>query len=242
MIDPLTATLIVVIVFFAAFVQCLSGFGFAVLIMPIITLVLGLQTAAPMVALTALTVYTINLARYRRAINVGEVLRLGAASVIGVPVGIWVLSNANEDLIKRILGLLLLAYAIYALARPTTSWVLSRRWVYPTGFFAGCLGAAYNAPGPPAIVYGSLRQWPRDEFRAALQALFFINAVLVVTSHLVTKHVTTQVLTFYLYALPALVVGILVGVRVDTKVNRNHFRTLVAVMILVLGLLLTFGL
>ena len=109
-------------------------------------------------------------------------LRLGAASIFGVPIGIWILANADESLVKQILGLLLTAYAIYALVRPTSSWVPSRRWVYPTGFLAGCLGGAYNTPGPPAIVYGSLRQWPRDEFRAVMQSLFFVNATLVVAS------------------------------------------------------------
>jgi uncharacterized membrane protein YfcA len=237
----MTAALIVAIVLFAAVVQGLAGFGFAVIIMPLITLLLGLQTAAPMVALTALTVYSINLIRFRRAIDLGVVLRLGVASAFGVPIGIWLLANVDEALVKRLLGLLLSIYAIYALARPTASWMPSRLWIYPTGFFAGCLGGAYNTPGPPAIVYGQLRRWPRDEFRAVLQALFFVNAALVVFSHSVAHHMTVQVLVYYLCALPALVVGILIAARVDHRVNRERFRTMVTVMILLLGLLLVSG-
>jgi uncharacterized membrane protein YfcA len=141
----------------------------------------------------------------------------------------------------RIMGIMLVTYAIYALVRPTTKWVLSRYWAYPAGFLAGCLTGAYNVPGPPVIVYGSLRQWPRDEFRAMLQALFFIGGTLVVISHLVTQRVTIEVLTFYVFALPALGLGILVGSRVDRYVDRERFRTIVTVMILVLGLALLFG-
>jgi uncharacterized membrane protein YfcA len=237
----MTAFLIFTLVFFAAFVQSLSGFGFAVIIMPLITLVLGLQTAAPMVALTALTVYTINLIRYRQTINIGEVLRLGAASALGVPIGLWALANVSETLVKQVMGLVLIAYAIYALARPATVRVPSRSWVYPAGFLAGCLGGAYNTPGPPVIIYGSLRQWPKDEFRAVLQALFLVNAALVVASHLAAHHVTAEVLTFYLYTLPALGLGILLGSRVDSKVDRERFRVLVTVLILILGLSLVIG-
>jgi uncharacterized membrane protein YfcA len=237
----MTAALIVAIVLFAAVVQGLAGFGFAVMIMPLLTLLLGLQTAAPMVALTALTVYSINLIRFRRAIDIGVVLRLGVASAFGVPIGIWLLASVDEALVKRLLGLLLSIYAIYALVRPKASWTPSRLWIYPAGFFAGCLGGAYNTPGPPAIVYGQLRRWPRDEFRAVLQALFFVNAVLVVLSHSVAHHMTTQVLGFYLCALPALVVGILISARLDRRVNRERFRALVMIMILLLGLLLVSG-
>jgi uncharacterized membrane protein YfcA len=233
--------LVIVTVFAAAFLQSLSGFGFAIIVMPLLTLILGLQTAAPMVALAGLTVYTINLVRYRRAIDVGEVLRLGAASTLGVVLGIWVLANVEESIVERVLGLILIAYAAYTWIRPAVLRPLSRRWVYPAGFLAGCLGGAYNTPGPPVIVYGSLRQWPKDEFRAVLQALFFINALLVVTSHLMAHHVTPRVLTFYLYAVPALALGILAGSRVDSKVDRERFRTLVMAMILVLGLSLLLG-
>jgi uncharacterized membrane protein YfcA len=235
------AILIVIIVFVAAFAQSLTGFGFALVVMPLLTIALGIRTAAPMVALAALTVYTVNLVRYRRAINVSEVLRLGLASAAGVPVGIWVLSTADEDVVMRILGVVLIAYAAYSLFEPRVRQALSRGWVYPAGFLAGCFGGAYNTPGPPVIVYGSMRQWPRDEFRAVLQALFFLNAVLVVASHAVAQHLTKSVLLYYLYAVPALAVGILLGAVVDRRIDQNLFRKIVTAMILALGLALVLG-
>lgn len=232
---------IVAVVFFASLIQSLSGFGFAVIVMPLITFIVGLQTAAPMVALTALAVYSINLIRYRRAMNLREVLRLGIASVFGVPLGIWILINVDETLVKEVMGLILIAYAVYALVRPMASWVPSRYWAYPAGFLSGCLAGAYNAPGPPVIVFGSLRQWPRDEFRAVLQAIFFVNSALVITSHLIARRITGEVLFFSVCALPALALGILTGSRLDRRVDRNRFRTIVKVMILILGVMLTFG-
>jgi hypothetical protein len=132
-------------------------------------------------------------------------------------------------------------FALYGLLRPTANWVISRHWVYPSGFVAGCLGGAYNTPGPPAIVYGSLRGWPRDEFRAGMQTLFLVNAMLVVSSHLVTHHLTVEVLSLYLYAVPALALGILLAARMDSKVDRRRFRTLVNAMVLILGVLLLLG-
>ena len=232
----MTPWLIAVLVFLASFLQSLSGFGFAIVVMPVLTLMLGIQTAAPLVALTALTVYIINVARFRRSINAREVLRLGLASALGVPMGIWILANMDATLVKQALGLVLILFATYSLARPSVAWTPSPRWVYPAGFVAGCLGGAYNTPGPPAILYGTLRQWPRDEFRAGLQTLFLVNGLLVVSSHLVAGHLTLPVLTYCLYTVPALALGIFFASRVDSRVDRDRFRTLVAVMILLLGL------
>jgi uncharacterized membrane protein YfcA len=237
----MTIVLIISIVFVAALLQSLSGFGFAVIIMPLLSLVVGLRVAAPTVALAALTVYSINIVRYHRAIDYRELLRMGIAAALGVPLGMWLLTSMDEGVVMRIMGVMLVSYAVYALVRPTTNWVLSRSWAYPAGFLAGCLAGAYNVPGPPVIVYGSLRQWPRDEFRAILQAIFFVGGTLVVISHLVAQRVTVEVLRLYVFALPALGLGILAGSRVDRYVDRDRFRIIVTVMVLVLGLVLLFG-
>jgi uncharacterized membrane protein YfcA len=74
-----------------------------------------------------------------------------------------------------------------------------------------------------------------------LQTLFLFNAILVVTAHFLSQHVTGEVITFYLYSLPALVAGILVGSRLDRKVSRDRFRTIVTILILLLGLALLLG-
>lgn len=238
----MTELLIAAVVFFAALAQTLSGFGFALILMPVATILIGLRAAAPLVALTALTSYTVNLIRYRRAVNVRQVLRLGAASALGVPLGLWALVNVDESIIKPALGLVLIAYAIYRLVQRAEPRPCSPLWVYPAGFIAGCLGGAYNTPGPPVILYGSLQQWPRDEFRAVLQTFFFFNGALVVASHYLARHLTPTVLTFYLYAAPALFLGILVGSRVDSRLNHGQFRAIVTAMILLLGLSLLLGL
>jgi uncharacterized membrane protein YfcA len=237
-----TNVLIVALVFAAAVIQSFTGFGFAAIIMPLVTIVVGLSTAAPLVALAGLTVYTVMLIRYRQAINFREALRLIVASALGVPVGFWLLGNVSEVLIKQIMGIALIAYAAYALLRPTATRIPSQRWAYPAGFAAGCLGGAYNTPGPPVIVYALLQQWPRDEFRGVLQAFFFVNGVMVVTSHWLAHHMTTAILTLYAYAAPAILLGIFVGSRLDRRVDRARFRTVVTVMIMILGLFLLLGL
>ncbi len=223
------------VVFFAAFVQTLSGFGFALMVMPLLTILVGLRRAAPFVAMAGLTLYTVNLLRHRRALDPGEVLRLILASVPGVFVGIWALSNVPEKSVTAALGVILILYAAYDLAKPETLRLGSPAWAYPAGFLAGCLGEAYNTPGPPLVAYGSMRGWPRGEFRGTLQAVFLINASLVVSSHYVAHHITPQILSWYLYAVPALILGIFLGSIVDRHLSRALFRRLVMVMILLLG-------
>jgi uncharacterized protein len=238
----MTVLWIISVVFFAAVLQSLTGFGFALVVMPLVTLTLDLQTAAPLIALAGLTAYTVNLVRFRGSVNAGEVARLGVASALGIPIGIWALVRVDELAINRAMGAILVAYAAYALLRPATARPQARWWAYPAGFLAGCLGGAYNTPGPPVVVYGSVQRWPKDEYRAILQTLFFINGVLIVTSHLLARHMTPQVWVLYAWAAPALLLGLWIGARLDGHLDQERFRHLVTAMILVLGVSLLLGL
>ncbi len=244
---PITTILLVLIVFLAAFEQTISGFGFSLMVMPVATLLLGLKVAVPLTALAGLTVYTINLIRYHQSINMGEAVPLGFAAAFGVPVGIWGLANLDEHLVKLALGFILIAYAAYSahalyhISPSTVRGALSQQWGYVAGFLTGCLGSAYNTPGPPLVVYGSLRCWPRNEFRAVLQALFFFTGCLAVLAHYVTQNLTTNVVTLYAYALPALVFGNIAGSLSDRYVDHQAFRVIVIAMVFVLGLSLVLG-
>lgn len=227
--------LFVILVFFSAFQQTLSGFGFALILMPIATIIFGLHTASSLVALVAITLYTINLFRYKNALNVMQFLRLGIAAAIGVPIGVWALINLDQVIVKLFLGLLLIGYALYSLANPVGLRVESERWGYLAGFLGGCLGGAYNVPGPPIVIYGSLRAWEKDEFRAILQAIFLVSGTLTVASHSIAGRVTPNVLMLYAISLPALWIAIWGAARVDAYVNRHRFRMIVTAMVLVMG-------
>ncbi len=227
--------------YLATTIQTLVGFGFALIVMPVATMLLGVHTAAPLVALTALTLYIVNVVRYRESLNLAEVWRLAAAAAVGVPVGIWAFTFANVPFLKAVLGLLLIGYAVHGFTHPP-SHECSPGWAYLAGFVAGGLGGAFNTPGPPLAVYGGLRQWPRDEFRAGLQTLFVLSASLTVGSHAVANHLTLNILRLYAWTPLALLLGILTGLWVDRYVNKERFRTCVLVMILLLGLSLLLGL
>jgi uncharacterized membrane protein YfcA len=243
MTDPsLALGFLVIATFFATAVQTLAGFAFALIMMPIVTLILGVHTAAPLVALTALTLYGVNIFRHHESLNFQELWRLGAAATAGVPVGIWMVANANDAFVKVLLGLILIGYGLYGLTRPSPQRPCSPRWAYLAGFVSGSLGGAYNTSGPPLAIYGALRQWPKDEFRVGLQSLFFVSGALTVLSHAFANHLTPTVFRLFAWTPPALLLGILAGAWVDRFVDKERFRVLVLAMILVLGISLALNL
>ena len=231
-----TGLLIAAIILLAAFQQSLSGFGFALIAMPILVQLVGIQAAAPLVAALALILNIINSIRWRDAFDFSEIKGVGVWMALGVPLGIWGVFTLDEALVRGGLGVVLIAYALFALLKPGGLPAISRRWAYPAGFLAGMMGGAYNTAGPPLILYGSLRQWSNRRFRAVLQSLFAFSASIVVLGHVLTRHYAPPVLGWLAISLPGLLMAVAAGAFLDKRIKPAQLRTWITILTLLMGI------
>jgi len=231
----ITIGLILVIVFVGQILHATVGFGDALLAMPLLTLIIGVRTATPLVALLATTVTILILWQSWREIDVGSAWRLVVASLPGIPVGVWLVRFAPEAWVIGGLGVLVLGFALYSLTSPVLPQVQSRIWVIPAGFLAGVLGAAYNTNGPPVIVYGTLRRWTAPQFRATLQGFFFPSGLLILASHGLGGLWNREVFTLYAYSLPVALIAVWVGSRLNQRIPAQKFARMIYGILVVLG-------
>ena len=110
-----THALLLVVIFLAVFTQSLAGFGVALVAMALLPDLIGIQRATPLVALVGLTLEFFLLLRYREALNINAIWRVALASILGIPLGLWVLKSVNDQIVLVGLGVVIAGYAIYAL-------------------------------------------------------------------------------------------------------------------------------
>ncbi len=225
-----------IVMLISAFTQTLTGFGSALVSMSILPSLLGIQVASPLVALMAITLETILLIRLRSAINFKAVWRMSLASVIGIPLGLALARTINEDIVLTVLGIVLVGYSLYALIAPRLPELKHPAWAFVFGFVGGILSGAYNVAGPAAVIYGNCRRWQPDEFRSNLQAFFLVNDTFVLLNHGLVGNLKPIVWSYYLVALPAILLGIFFGLKLDRRINPDVFRKLVQVLLIVMGL------
>ena len=99
--------ILVAVIFVAVFTQSLSGFGSALVSMPLLAPLLGLHVATPLVALMGGVMEAILLIYYREALNIRAVWRLVLASIVGIPVGVLMLQKLDEEVTLTILGVII---------------------------------------------------------------------------------------------------------------------------------------
>ncbi|MBP7707186.1 MAG: sulfite exporter TauE/SafE family protein [Candidatus Aminicenantes bacterium] len=232
---------VVGIVFVSAFVRSAIGFGDAVVAMPLLVLVTGLKTASPLVAFMGPTISLLILAGSWRRIELKSAGRLVFASLVGIPLGIYGLARLPEGPLKVGLGLLILLYGLFGLARPKARIRNERPWlVWTVGVTAGVLGGAYNTNGPPVVAYGMLKGWPAEDFRARLSGYFLPTALMVLAGHGLAGMWTSEVLTSYLWSLPAIVTGVVLGGLLNKRIPQALFGRLVNGCLAAMGALLLF--
>lgn len=224
------------ITFLAIFTQSVSGFGLGLVAISLLANIMSIRQASPLVSLIGITAQFIILLYYRHDFNLRAVARLAATAVLGIPIGLVFLRRVDEGVVTAVLGVILISYSLYALLGLKLPKLEHPLWAYGLGFVSGMLGGAYNTSGPPVIIYGACREWPRAEFKSNLQGYFLLVSTTSAIGHALSGNMTPVVWHNYLYALPAIALGIIIGVNLDKRINPQRFRQVVLVMLIILGL------
>ncbi len=235
---PPQTLLVLTILFLSTFTRSALGFGDALVAMPLLTLVIGMRQATPLVALGASTIAVTILLGAWRKVDVQAAWRLILSTLLGIPVGLVLLKAAPEGVMKAILGFLLIGFSLYNLVTFQLPRLKSERFSYLFGFVAGILGGAYNTNGPPVVIYGMMREWPPERFRATLQGYFLFTGGTILISHGLAGLWTPRVLRLYAYALPVIIAAVLLGGWVNKRIAGERFKQVVYVFLIIVGLLL----
>ena len=228
------------VVFVATLIRSAFGFGEALVAVPLLALSLPVRVAAPLAAMVSVTVAAVILLQDRESVHVRSAGWLVGATVFGIPFGLLLLTSAHTPAVKLGLGVVIVAYALYSLLGRAPVKLPSdrRRWLLLCGFTAGVLGGAYGMNGPPLVVYGSLRRWPAQQFRATLQAYFLPASLLGLGGFWLAGILTRTVGQDYLIALPAVAVALPLGRMLHRRLLARSFTTWIHAGLAVIGLLL----
>jgi hypothetical protein len=159
-------------------------------------------------------------------------------TVLGTPVGVWVLGTFPPGLLKRCIGTLLVAVVVIEWYGAYPHKLAGRYWGLGAGGLAGVLGGAIATPGPPVILYAVVQGWSPRVMKAMLQAFFLVNQSVIVASHWWAGLLTREVAWLaVVYIIPS-ALGVAAGIRLFDRIDQVRFRRIMFFLLFVLGLAL----
>jgi len=213
------------VVFLATFIRSAFGFGEALVAVPLLALYLPLKVAAPLAVLISITIAAVVVAQDWRKIHLRSTGWLFGSTLVGIPIGLLLLTSTHQTVVKIALASLILAFSLYSLMgrRPPELTTDHRGWLIGCGFCAGVLGGAYGMNGPPLVIYGAMRRWTAQHFRATLQGYFLPASIVGMAGYWIAGLWVPAVTRYYLLCLPVLLPAIWLGRVVNHRMHGDSF-------------------
>ena len=229
------------IIFFAAFTQGLTGFGYAMVALTLLSFLMDLNQSVPLAAMHGLVINIYLIVYLKAHIKLSEVRNLIIGAVVGIPLGAYVLLITSPDILELILGIVILLFVFLSFAKIVKQEGLSNNWGYLFGLSAGILGGSLNTNGPPVLIYFFLKGWDKLKQKAAITGFFIFTSVTVVITHAVTGITTKAIFLDFLIYLPFVIIGLILGNYLFYKVSSKIYNKLLLSFLLIMALLMIFG-
>ena len=236
----LTILYILLIIFTATLVRSTFGFGESLIAVPLLVFLIPLEVAVPLSVLISIVVAGVVVVQDKKEVYFYSAKWLIIYAAIGIPIGLYLLIYGNEALIKSILGSFIILYSIYSLISKRTFKLKSDNKIglFVCGFLSGVFGGAYGINGPPLVIYGNMRNWSAQHFRATLQAYFLVASSIGMIGYWYKGLWTTSVSYYFLISLPVIIPTIFLGRYLNRRLKKDTFLKYVYVGLICIGLLL----
>lgn len=224
-------TLVALIVAVAACAQMVSGFGFALMAVPLMGLAIDLKTAVVVSTIcgTASNTYQAVTDREHRD---GRMVRvLVVASFIGMPFGVFILDRVGVDTLRIVIGVFVLLALVAVMSDRQPREFGGQAIEVAAGILSGVLATSTSTNGPPLVLLLRARGLTPAVFRATINTVFCVVAVVSIAAFAIAGRISSEVLVGSLVALPGLVIGVVVGGRLRGLLTDTIFWRLVAVLL-----------
>lgn len=218
----------VAIAFLASVCQSVTGFGFALVMVPLITVVWAVKPAVAATVLLSLFGNAMLLREVRGHVSVPRVSGLLAGFAIGLVPGVFIFEKVDEDALRIGVGVIvliatLLIYRSPEIDRGHDSFGLR----VVTGAVSGAIGSSTSLSGPPVVLYLVGRVREIDAFRATILAYFVPSSVILLVSYAIVGQISRDVLIMAAAGAPVVLIGNPVGGWLRGHLDAERFRVVV---------------
>jgi uncharacterized membrane protein YfcA len=217
----------------AALCQSLTGFGFALVMVPLLSLAWDVKSAV--VTSTVLGTFALLplLFEARRHVRLTTAAALVMGSLAGVPAGILLLDWIDPEALKILVGVTVIAASVLVYrvreVRATRAGVIP---AVAAGAVSGVLRASTSMGGPPAVLYLLGVEGDVEAFRGTILAFFLPMSLVTIVGLAAVGRVTPDVVRTSVIALPAMAIGMFAGVWLRSRVQGELFRLLVLLLLI----------
>jgi uncharacterized membrane protein YfcA len=220
-------------------IRGVAGFGSGVIAAPLLAFVMPMTTIAPLVTLLGLAASVRQAFTGWRDIAWHAVLRFVPGSFVGVPLGLWAVKNADQAFLVRLLGLYVVAYALWSLfgERLLGRTLTFPRWVVHPISVGGALIATLfgGLAGPVYVTYFDSLGLAKGVFRVTVSTTLLTLSIVRSAGYFATGVFRAEDFMLVAAALVPAGIGTLMGEWVHDRIEPEAFRRYIGALLVMSG-------
>ncbi len=238
MFDIQILAIAAVSIMMGAFMQGCLGFGFGMLSVPPMMMILPAEIVIPVQIPLSLMLIIPLAWQVRHHFEYKLVIPLIIGAVIGMPIGIWILYHLNGNVLKLIVGLVLVALPIIMLMGWTRPLPNKLYTLIPVGMLSATMQGSMSISAPPIILFLTNQGMDKDLFRANVLLYFGGLGVISLTSFAMKGMYTGNILVMMAILFIMVPIGGFAGAKLSKHIPQQLFRTATLVVSGIMGIML----
>ncbi len=221
----------------AYIVRGITGFGSALISVPLLAFILPLTIIVPLIVLLDFIAAASHGLRHWRSVRWPLILPLLPFTLMGVGSALYLLKSIDVSLLRQALGGFIISYALYSLFSPELRKIKhSLLLAIPAGSFGGLIGTLFGTGGPFYVIYLQLQGVDKSTFRATIASIFLIDGGLRLSGFISAGFYSHNTLILMLTALPVMLAALYLGGHIHTSLSTDTFRRGIALLLIGSGI------
>ena len=237
----LNKILFLIVVFLSNVIQCITGFAGTVLAMPFSVMLVGFDTARPVLNVLGLWASVFILIVGFRHIDKKEFIKITCVMAVGIAVGVFLkdLLSGYDKVLYITLGILVIVFAVM---NAVSFYSKKERRQMPKILeiilllAAGTVHGIFVCGGPLLVTYASAKLYEKEKFRSTLSAVWIILNGIIFASDLKSSAFTGETLGVLAWSIAVLLAALIIGNLIYKKMSRKAFLNLTYVLMIISGI------
>lgn len=228
------------VVFLSNIIQCITGFAGTVLAMPFSVMLVGFESAKPILNVLGIAASIGVLIKNYKFIDKHEFIKIVSIMGVGIIGGMFISPYITTDpkLIHIVLGIIVIVFAVYNAilfflkVEKEPNKILAILLLVAAGVVHGI----FVCGGPLLVTYAAAKIKDKEKFRATLSAVWIVLNTVIMFSDIKQGYFTLKLLPMLAISIVMLIGAVIIGEKISKKMNKNVFMILSYILMLYSGI------
>jgi hypothetical protein len=234
-LTPAAIGLAAAMTFGAAAIRGLTGFGMAIILVPLLGLVIRPDQAVVLAILLQFLIGPIGIKTIVADSDRSSSLMIAGFAVLATPFGLWLLAHTAPDLARLLISLVAIGAFILVVMPKRQNAAPGRAATAATGIASGILTGFAAMPGPPVVPYYLRGAFSPVTARASMMLIFFATAIAGTISSTLLGLTTVPLMLIAVALFVPMFVGNHLGQMAFGRVSPTLWRSMVALLLGIAG-------